>query len=81
MAMIRKENLSVEEVAHWLGLAPRTVYRLVQRGRLPGFKAGNQWRFNQKMLESWVSDQVTIKRVRGKTGGARRGTRSDRTSP
>ena len=79
--MIRKENLSVEEVAHWLGLAPRTVYRLVQRGRLPGFKAGNQWRFNRQMLEAWVADQVTIKWLKGKTSGARRGKRSDRKSP
>lgn len=53
-------NLSVEEVAHWLGVAPRTVYRLVQQGRLPGFKAGGQWRFSQQMLESWVADQVTV---------------------
>jgi len=54
-------NLSVEDVARWLGIATRTVYRLVQQGKLPGFKAGGQWRFSQQMLEAWVADQVTVK--------------------
>jgi len=53
-------NLSVEEVARWLGVTSRTIYRLVQHGQLPGFKVGGQWRFSQQMLESWVADQVTV---------------------
>ena len=59
--MAGKPNLSVEETARWLGVTPRTVYRLVKRGRLPGFKVGGQWRFNRRMLESWVANQVTKK--------------------
>ena len=58
--MTEKSNLSVEEVASWLGVTPRTVYRLAQRGRIPGFKAGGQWRFSRAMLESWVTDRVTV---------------------
>lgn len=53
--------LTVEEVAKRFGVNPTTVYRLVQRGLLPGFKVGMQWRFSRAMLESWVADQVTIK--------------------
>lgn len=52
--------LTVEEVAVKFGVNPTTVYRLAQKGALPGFKVGHQWRFSLDMLESWVADQVTV---------------------
>lgn len=62
--MAEKPNLSIKEVARWLGVTPRTIYRLVQDGRLPGFKAGGQWRFSLEMLESWRTDRVTAERLK-----------------
>ena len=62
--MKKERYLSIEEVAQSFGVNPTTVYRLAQKGRLPGFKVGNQWRFAQEMLEAWVADQVTLKRLR-----------------
>ena len=56
-----KPYLSVEEVAAHFGLNPTTIYRLAQRGLLPGFKVGGQWRFSQEMLKAWVSNQVAGK--------------------
>lgn len=55
-----KEYMSIGQVAKRLGVNPTTVYRLAQRGGLPGFKVGSQWRFSQEQLDSWVADQVTI---------------------
>ena len=57
--MTEKVYLSVEDVARHFGINPSTVYHLAQRGQLPGFKVGGQWRFNRAMLESWAADQVT----------------------
>lgn len=76
--MTDRPYLSVEEVARHFGVTPATVYRLAQRGKLPGFKVGFQWRFSRQMLDSWVLDQVTVEGIqaasRAKTGGrARRG--------
>lgn len=65
-----KPYLSVEEVAERFGINVTTVYRLVQRGDLPGFKVGGQWRFNPEMLESWVADQVTIEKLKKEERGA-----------
>ena len=62
--MTEKAYLSVEEVAKRFGVNTTTAYRLAQRGVLPGFKVGNQWRFSPEMLESWVTDQVTVERFR-----------------
>ncbi len=59
-----KTYLSVEDVAKRFGVTSTTVYRLAQRGTLPGFKIGGQWRFSPEMLESWVADQVTVERLR-----------------
>mgnify|MGYP001577117891 FL=1 len=62
--MAEKPYLTVEEVARRFGVTATTVYRLAQRGVLPGFKVGNQWRFSGEMLELWVADQVTVERLR-----------------
>lgn len=59
-----KKNLSIEEVAEWLGVDDRTVYRLAQSGSLPGFKVGRQWRFSEDVLRSWVDDRMTIERLK-----------------
>ncbi len=58
--MTVKPNLAITEAARWLGVSLRTVYRLVQHGKLPGFKVGRQWRFSQEALERWAADQMTV---------------------
>ena len=55
-----KAYLTVEEVARRFGVNVTTVYRLVQRGKLPGFKVGNQWRFDWARLEQWAADRERI---------------------
>ena len=62
MKMMGKPNLSVEEAARWLGVSLRTVYRLAQRGTLPSFKVGGQWRFSQELLNEWIRDRVSYPR-------------------
>lgn len=56
--MNEKTYLSVDEVAKKFGINPTTVYRLAQRGALPAFKVGSQWRFSPQMLDVWISGQV-----------------------
>ena len=60
MKIADKAYLTVEEVAKRFGVNPTTVYRLAQRGRLPGFKVGNQWRFSETRLEEWVADRERV---------------------
>ncbi len=58
------DYLSVDDVAQHFGVNVTTVYRLAQRGRLPAFKVGNQWRFSREMLEAWVSEQTAVEQTR-----------------
>ena len=67
--MNEKAYLTIEEVAGRFGIDRTTVYRLAQRGRLPGFKVGGQWRFSQRTLEGWVAEQVAQKRLKDEFTG------------
>lgn len=48
------EILTLPEVAQLLKVTDKTVYSLAQKGRLPGFKVGGQWRFRRADLDSWI---------------------------
>lgn len=52
-----EDILTIREVADYLKVTERTLYRLVQEGKLPAFKVGNSWRFRREDLERWISDQ------------------------
>jgi len=46
--------LSVEEIAKHLGISKETVYRWLDRGRIPAHKVGKQWRFLASEVNEWV---------------------------
>ena len=53
-----KSILTAQDVAHLLAVDQITVYRLARKGQLPGFKVGNQWRFDRGVLEQWMTHQI-----------------------
>ena len=58
--MPEKPYLTVEDVAKRFGINVTTVYRLVQQGKLPAFKVGNQWRVSETRLDEWVADRERV---------------------
>jgi len=58
--MPEKPYLTVEDVAKRFGINVTTVYRLVQQGKLPAFKIGNQWRVSETRLDEWVADRERV---------------------
>jgi excisionase family DNA binding protein len=48
------EILTLPEVAQLLKVADKTVYTMAQKGELPAFKVGGQWRFRRADLDSWI---------------------------
>ncbi len=48
------EVLTLSEVARFLQLSKATVYLYAQRGKLPGVKMGNKWRFSKKKIEDML---------------------------
>ena len=51
---LQNEVMTVDEVAQYLRLGRRVVYRLAQQGDLPGRKIANRWRFHLREVEAWV---------------------------
>lgn len=62
------EILTVAEVALLLRLHPTTIYRLVKRGELPGFKIGDNWRISSDALEFRILQQRRDNLPVSKTG-------------
>ena len=50
----QEDILTISDVAHLLKVAEKTVYGLVQKGDLPAFKVGGQWRFRRTAIDSWI---------------------------
>ena len=52
--------MTVKEVATYLAVTERTIYRLVKENRLPAYKVGGQWRFKAEMLDAWMNRERTL---------------------
>ena len=50
--------MTVEEVADFLKLSKITIYKLVKKGQLPGFRVGNSWRFRKDKILEIISKQM-----------------------
>lgn len=46
--------LTLRQLAEHLQLSERTIYRLLGRGQLPGFKVGGHWRFRRSVVDYWL---------------------------
>lgn len=53
--------LTVKEVAEYLKVNERTVYRMATASKLPAFKVGGSWRFKQAEIERWIKEQSNNK--------------------
>jgi len=53
----KKGTYTAEEIAKYLRVHPYTVKRLARQGKIPGFKIGNQWRFDAEEIEEWKKKQ------------------------
>lgn len=46
--------LSVEEIGKHLGVSKETIYRWVEKGKIPSHKVGRQWKFKVSEVDEWV---------------------------
>ena len=59
--MAQRENLfmaerwlSVEEIAAHLGVNRDTIYKWVERKKMPAHKVGRLWKFQTSEIDAWV---------------------------
>lgn len=46
--------LSVEEIADYLGIKRDTVYKWIDRKKMPAHKLGSLWKFRKEEIDAWV---------------------------
>jgi excisionase family DNA binding protein len=68
----RIDTLTVAELAAMLRCRTETIYRLMKRRALPGFKVGNHWRFSRREIEDWMLSQTRMSSAREASPNRRR---------
>ena len=57
MPHIVEPAMTVRDVAAFLNVDEKTIYRLAQKGDLPGFKVLGSWRVQRPDLEAWIAER------------------------
>ncbi len=50
---MEEKAITVKQVAKYLQVNERTIYKLAQANKIPCFKVGGTWRFWKKDIEEW----------------------------
>lgn len=59
--MNKDESLTAIEVAEMLKITKNTVYELVKRGEIPGYKVGKKLRIDKEDVENYINSQKVTK--------------------
>ena len=54
---MESDIITIRELATYLKMAEKTLYRLVAEGSVPGFKVGGAWRFRKSEIDKWIKAQ------------------------
>lgn len=52
------EILTIKQVALYLQVTERTIYRLAASEGIPAFKVGGSWRFRRGDLDHWIAGRI-----------------------
>lgn len=48
--------LSVDEIAAYLGVKRDTIYKWIERKKMPAHKVGSLWKFRKEEVDGWVRE-------------------------
>ena len=51
---MKERWLSVEEIAAHLGVNPDTIYKWIERKKMPAHKVGRLWKFMATEVDAWI---------------------------
>ena len=58
------ELMKLEEVADYLRVAEKTIYRLIDKQGIPAIRVGHQWRFDKADIDTWLRQNSIDMKVR-----------------
>ncbi len=45
---------TIDEVAEYLRVTRRTIYRYIEQGKLPAYRVGDSWRFSDEDISEYL---------------------------
>jgi excisionase family DNA binding protein len=67
------EILTIKQVAEYLKVTERTIYRLAAAKKIPAFKVGGTWRFSRVDIDSWIKQLSSVDQEDDSSGSAKGG--------
>lgn len=61
MQHIKTDVMTIRELAIYLKMAEKTLYRLSSEGKIPAFKVGAAWRYRKSQIDDWILQQESGK--------------------
>ncbi len=59
--MMNSGIMCIKEVSSYLNIQEQTVYRLVQKGKIPAIKIGGQWKVKKQHLDKMFEELLNEK--------------------
>jgi len=53
-----QDVLTIKQLSEHLMVSEKTIYRMLEKKRLPALRIGAQWRFRKRDIDAWLDDQV-----------------------
>lgn len=58
--------LTIKQVAEYLKVTDRTIYKLAAAKKIPAFKVGGTWRFSRADINRWIAQQTSMTQTDGR---------------
>ncbi|MGZ8832620.1 MAG: helix-turn-helix domain-containing protein [Thermoanaerobaculia bacterium] len=58
MSVPDHDVLTIKQLSEYLMVSEKTIYRMLEKKRLPAIRIGAQWRFRKRDIDAWLDDQV-----------------------
>lgn len=71
------EILTIRQLAEYLMVSEKTVYRMLDRNELPAIRVGAQWRFRKSDIDHWLTEELRRVEIEGKRGALEASEASD----
>jgi excisionase family DNA binding protein len=49
-----QDLITLKELSKYLKISKPTLYKMVEKGKIPALKIANQWRFKKEDIDRWV---------------------------
>ncbi len=60
--------LTIRQLAEYLMVSEKTVYRMLDRNQLPAIRVGAQWRFRKQDIDAWLTEELRRVEYEGQRG-------------